>query len=82
MKREQFVREYAERSGLDPQWASIGIVEVGKSVMFALPCGCDDDTCQGWAMLTGNSVLDHLFFHAPEALRDAYRLAVDDAENR
>lgn len=81
MTRKDFVRAYAERSGLSAKWAVIGLIDVdGAATMCALPCGCGDETCEGWAMVTANSVADHLFFSAPEALRDAYRAAIDALE--
>lgn len=78
MTREEFVRGYANRSGLSDKYASLGIVDVGGHTLFALPCACGDDTCDGWAMVSGSTALDHLFFNAPKALREAYRNAVSE----
>lgn len=40
---EEFFNAYAERSGYDP-------IELAK-IRRAYRCTCDDDTCEGWAML-------------------------------
>lgn len=82
MTRDDFVRGYAERSGLSAECGRVrGLIEIGDRVMLALPCGnCGDDECGGWAMVSAGSVLDHLFLYAPDALRDAYRDAVSTAE--
>lgn len=79
MTRTEFVHGYARRSGLPDKWAILGIIDVGDRVMFALPCGCGDEQCEGWAMVTANTALDHLAQNAPAALRDAYNDAVDNA---
>lgn len=76
MTRTEFVKAYADRSGLSDKWAGLGIVDVGGSAMAALPCGCGDETCEGWAMVTANSIIHHLEFCAPEPLRGAYHDAV------
>lgn len=79
MKRADFVRLYAERSGLSPQWADIGLIDCGGKTLCALPCGCEEVGCEGWAMLGADSMHDHLFFHAPTALREAYQAAVGNS---
>lgn len=80
MTRTEFVRGYAERSNLSAEWAQLGVIDVGGRVIFALPCGCLDEGCPGWAMVTGGSVLSHLELHAPDGLRTAYREACEAAE--
>jgi hypothetical protein len=81
MKRADFVRAYANRSGLSDNWAFIGCVDAEKGwVLVALPCACGDETCEGWAMLSAEHVTHHLQFNAPEALREAYMKSVDDEE--
>lgn len=79
MTRTDFVRGYAQRSNLSDEWAGLGIVDAGGKTMFAMPCGCGNRECDGWVMLTGESVLDHLFLNAPDRLREAYRDTVRDA---
>lgn len=77
MTREDFVRGYATRSGFSDQAAKIGVIDFdGIAKMVALPCACGDETCEGWAMVTAESVLHHLFFCTPEPLRSAYVDAV------
>src|SRR6266404_5500608 len=77
--REDFVREYARRSGVSDQYVRIGIIDVRGVTMIALPCGCGEPECMGWAMVFGDGILDHLQFRAPAQLRDAYEQAVSDA---
>jgi hypothetical protein len=79
MTRTEFVQAYAQRSGLPDKFAELGFIDNGAGVMIALPCACGDG-CRGWAMVSGNSVLDHLFLHAPDELRTAYRRAIEQAE--
>jgi hypothetical protein len=77
MTRTEFVRSYARRSGFSDEWADMGIVDTaGGRTMIALPCACGYEACEGWAMLSGSTVLDHLELYAPEKLRRAYREAV------
>ena len=76
MTREEFVRQYAKESGVSVEWAGLGIIEFGGTIRTAMPCACGDDSCRGWAMLSANAIHDHLFFRAPEALREAYRRAL------
>lgn len=82
MKRSDFVRGYAERSGLSAEWAAIGIIDLAGHTLIALPCACPEEGCPGWAMLSGRSVIDHLELYAPDGLRDAYRAAIEAAEDR
>lgn len=80
MKRDEFVRAFAQRSGLSDEWADIGVIDVGGRSIIALPCACGHDSCEGWAMVGSEGVLHHLQFDAPEALRDAYMRAVSERE--
>jgi len=80
MTRAEFVRAYAARSKASPEFAEIGIIDFGLRTMVALPCDCGEDGCEGWAMVSPSSLLDHLFFRAPERLREAYRDAVAEKD--
>lgn len=77
--RTEFVETYAKASGIAAEWAILGFIEVGDHVSIALPCGCEYEDCQGWAMVGAKNVLDHLQFQAPDALRDAYMAAVAES---
>jgi hypothetical protein len=80
MTRTEFVRAYARRSGASEQWAVLGLIEYeGGRVRIALPCACDEEGCEGWAMLSAEGVDHHLQFDAPASLRDAYRAALAEA---
>ena len=78
MTRGDFIRAYAERSGLDARWATLGYIDCDGRTLIAMPCGCGDETCEGWVMLSGESISNHLSMHAPEKLRDAYRDALGE----
>lgn len=82
MTRTEFVRQYAKRSGgLYDGFANLGIIEIDLNrTLIALPCGCAQEECEGWAMLGPNEILSHLMFNTPEPLRNAYRAAIDAAE--
>ena len=81
MKRADFVRSYANRSKLSGEWADLGLIDVGGRVLVALPCECGDEACEGWAMVSGGSVLSHLELYAPEKLRDAYNEVTAQNQN-
>ena len=80
MTREDFIRQYAERSGLSADYADLGILETGSRTLFAMPCACWEPSCLGWAMCSAQSVFDHLALDAPESLRSAYVEACLNAE--
>ena len=81
MKREDFVRAYANRSELPDKTAYWGIVDAGNDwKLIALPCACGSDDCPGWAMLSAEHILHHLQFNAPDGLREAYMKSVADEE--
>ena len=82
MNRTDFIRSYAARSNLSDEWAVLGFIEVGDRYLIALPCGCADETCEGWAMLPPSGVLDHFQMYAPEKLREAYNEAVREADGK
>lgn len=77
MTREEFVKAYAERSGRSGLWALLGFIETEGRYKIAMPCACDSEDCPGWAMVTPESIDDHLRLDAPEPLRTAYREAVE-----
>ena len=78
--RSEFIRAYARESGLpEPQFSAMGVLDVDGHALLALPCACGDKTCQGWALLSAEQIITHLTFHAPDALRIAYRMAVQEA---
>jgi hypothetical protein len=82
MTREEFVRKYAAHSGLTERthYALMGILDCGGGyVKVALPCGCGEPGCEGWAMVSAEGVIPHLEFAAPEPLRSAYRFAVQQS---
>ena len=67
MTREEFEKEYAERSDVTLDW-------LRAHDQVAVPCDCDKEGCQGWQMVTqskplitpgaepGRPALDHIVF--------------------
>ena len=61
LTKEGFIERYCSLNGLE--WAELSRHKV------ALPCACDYEKCEGWAMVP-NDPLDietHNTFYAPEA---------------
>lgn len=52
MTRDDFEREYAERSGL----SVAGLRELGRIVVR---CGCGDPSCEGWASVSREAASDY-----------------------
>ena len=77
--RAEFINAYAARSSLSPRFAGLGILDAGGRTLFALPCACGSENCEGWTMVSAEGVIDHLELYAPHALRDAYAAAVEAA---
>lgn len=66
MTRDEFIDGYMERSKLRPEMrAPYGYVWPDGKKVYALPCACGDDICEGWAMISGEYVEDHNKFYAP-----------------
>lgn len=82
MTRDQFIKAYAARSGLSDQWADLGFIEVGGRMRLALPCACENEGCEGWAMVGPDSVISHLDLYAPEPLRSAWHKANEQTAQR
>jgi hypothetical protein len=50
ISKAEFIRQYAERSGIDPKYIlSDGIVH-GWAILKAEPCTCCEEGCDGWQM--------------------------------
>jgi hypothetical protein len=76
--RAEFVRDYARRSRLSDEFANLGLIRDGAQILVALPCACGADGCEGWAMLSADSIDSHLRYDAPENLRQAYIACAKD----
>jgi hypothetical protein len=79
MTREEFIKNYAARSGFDAPYAILGFLDIGGTVRVALPCACKEDGCDGWAMVSAEGMEHHILFYAPEPLQGAYRKTLDRA---
>lgn len=61
--QHEFEIEYANRSG-------VPVIDL-RQCRIALPCGCGDDGCEGWRMVSRDpdAIAEHLDFYAPNAPR-------------
>jgi len=53
LTEDQFEKRYAKKSG-------ITIKKLHRLGLFAVPCDCGDDKCEGWAMITKKNLKDHI----------------------
>lgn len=80
--RTKFVEQYVETikknmPNASARFALIGVAEIAEGwKMVAMPCACGNAGCEGWGMVTPETLDHHLMFDAPQALRDAYREAI------
>lgn len=85
MTRNEFIKAFAKKNGLPDEatrFASIGVLKISDgSTYIALPCGCGEEGCHGWAMVGVESVPTHLELHSPEPLRSAYLQTVKNISN-
>jgi len=52
ISRNEFIERYCENSGIE--WSEL------KKSKVVLPCGCDYEACQGWAMVMSDfQVIEH-----------------------
>lgn len=51
--KQEFIKRYCERNGVTPEGLARHRV--------VLPCGCGDDSCEGWALVRNDtqSILEH-----------------------
>jgi hypothetical protein len=60
MTREDFIKEYCEKSKITP------LILLKDNVV--LPCGCGDEKCKGWAVVANNetALKAHFDLYAPQ----------------
>lgn len=78
MTREEFIKAYAARSNLSDEWAVLGFIQIGDMYQLAMPCGCGDESCEGWGMVGPSNIDSHLRMYAPDELRSAYLKAIGE----
>lgn len=61
MTKEEFIKRY----GIAPKYKTDFGFEINGRKKFALPCGCEDEICNGWAMVDEECVDDHMYLYAP-----------------
>lgn len=55
MTKEEFIAGYCDRSKIP--WERL------SKDMVALPCYCDEEICDGWAMVSRVCAADHMQFY-------------------
>lgn len=63
MTRREFIDGYVLRSDIALYATEDGFHIPGMDPWIALPCTCDEEGCEGWAMIStsGTSVVVHLY---------------------
>jgi hypothetical protein len=59
MTETEFEKAYAKNSGLTIK----RLHELGQ---FAVPCDCEEEICEGWVMVSRNTVKDHVKLYIKE----------------
>jgi hypothetical protein len=73
MTREQFIEGYVARSGIAEHRTADGYSMCGRET-FALPCQCDEEGCEGWAMVRAEGVRWHLYQNTEAQIEDPTRI--------
>jgi hypothetical protein len=63
--REEFIDGYVKRSGIEQYRTATGYIIHGRE-RLALPCACGEECCQGWAMVSAESVDDHMLLYGQD----------------
>ena len=53
LTEDQFEKRYAKKSKMT-------IKQLHKLGLFAVPCDCGDDICEGWVMITRENLKGHV----------------------
>ena len=53
MTKDEFERQYAERSGVTVEWLH------GEG-LYATPCDCEEEGCEGWQMVHADDEQVHV----------------------
>jgi hypothetical protein len=62
MTLDEFIDGYMKRSNLKPEYRLVDGFQIPTcQPTRALPCYCDEELCEGWAMVPENLVLWHKF---------------------
>ena len=69
ISRAEFVAQYVEGSGFKHVTLHSDGFSVEGYRHYALPCGCDYEGCQGWAMVRPDFLDHHWEFSAPEGVK-------------
>lgn len=54
MLQSEFIKQYCKNSGYTEK-------RLNKLGVFAIPCECGEKGCNGWAMITKETIKDHVF---------------------
>lgn len=61
LTQTQFIKEYCDRSKITEQ-------ELNDLGRFAIPCDCEDESCNGWAMIGRGSIHSHVELYINEKI--------------
>lgn len=64
MTRQEFIDGYCERSDLNDCKTAEGYT-FEEYVFVAIPCACEDETCEGWAMVRAEHATEHMKMYGP-----------------
>ena len=69
--RREFIDAYCERSGLTRE-------QLEEMNLYALPCACDFEGCDGWAIVRVNTIEDHFSYYGPDLIKEEFNEAQSD----
>jgi len=77
MIREEFISGYCERSDMPPvRVEGERVYWTDEDYWCALPCSCEKEGCDGWAMIPPSGRGWHLYSSGPEEGRPSYEEAI------
>ena len=69
MTRDEFIDGYMERSKIPREYRTEDGFRFpdlpSRYAQHALPCACDAEECEGWAMIGEEMIEHHMMFNAP-----------------
>ena len=53
LTQSEFIKSYCDKSDTTEK-------QLNKLGLFAVPCECEDESCNGWAMITKENLKSHI----------------------
>lgn len=66
MSREEFIAGYCDRSGIAPERRTATGFRIGERERVAVPCACEEEGCEGWAMVAAAEATEYAAFYGPK----------------